>query len=230
MRKFALFVGLVSLVGSGAAQASTYQDWYTTTYTILTVDFPPTVHSYPGPDLEPGVDTPGAYLYRAAIFHADLTNANLSSANLGGASAGGAWLMGTNLSFADLTCAILTDADLAGADLTGATLTCANLKNTDWSGANLSNANLSGTTLYNATHLGSTTGCPYYDAQTDFTQAWSGGYVVSPLFDPVAACWILVAEPVPSISTHGQIALVLLMTGFATAAIFIRRRAHTPRH
>ena len=36
--------------------------------------------------------------------------------------------------------------------------------------------------------------------------------------------------PVPASSTHGQIALVLLMAGFATAAIFRRRRrANTPR-
>ena len=89
----------------------------------------------------------------------------------------------------------LYHADLSGAYLSNATLPGANMSDTILHGANLNNANLAGADLTNAFYLGASNGSPYYDAETDFTDAWYDGTGGSILFDPVAAGWTLVPEP-----------------------------------
>ena len=119
---------------------------------------------YRGRNLEPH-----AYLRYANLYKVNLTNADLS--------------------YATLANAILTDANLTNADLTYANLSGAWL-----SDANLTNADLSYANLTGAQWLSSTSGSPFYNTETDFTGAWSGGSG-SALFDPVAAGWRLAPEP-----------------------------------
>jgi hypothetical protein len=203
MRK--LFLAAVLVLVASGAQASSYMDTGSVVHDPIQYKAPAGGdHPYSGPNLQDSVSAPGAQLPNA-----DLSNATLWFADLSGA----------DLSGADLENADLPNANLSGADLTGA-----NLVDVWLQGANLSSANLSGADLSEAIYLGETTGIPNYDAYTDFTNAWSGDTGSSTLFDPVAAGWNLVSEPVPAISPLGQIALVLLMAGLATAGILIRQR------
>lgn len=123
---------------------------------------------YAGPDLEPGADLTSANLTDAHLVLADLFGADLSDAILANAI---------------LVAADLTDADLASVNLNGANLT----------GAYLFNADLGG-----AEWLGTTSTLVYYNAETDFTNAYSGAYGVGALFDPVTAGWNFVPEPPPT--------------------------------
>ncbi len=156
----------------------------------------------------------GAVLFGAVLRGATLTGANLSGADLIGANLTGANLTGANLTgasllFADLTNTTLSNADLTGAFLTGADFTNANLTDTDFRDANLSNA----------LNLASATSGPgtLYSLATDFTGTG---------FDPVAAGWTLVAEPIPALSTEGLLLLCLLLTGLGIGAAHrIQRRA-----
>ena len=163
---------------------------------------------------------PEANLSDANLTGADLTGADLSSADLTGAD-----LSDADLSFADLSFADLTDADLTGADLTDAYLAGvksgsitgnpnltgtgflltagylvgpeANLGYANLGGADLTGADLTNANLNRATYLGSTTGSAFYNAETDFTDAYSGTHRRGTLFDPVAAGWNFVCEPEP---------------------------------
>ena len=142
---------------------------------------------YSGNNLEPEADLSNADLEWAALFYANLTYANLSNASLSN----------SYLEGADLSNANLIDADLSNAEL--------------WD-ANLSEADLSGVVLFNATGIGHTNGsAPFYDANTDFTNAWTGSIGEIP-FDPVAAGWTLVPEP----STA-------LLLGLGLTALAVRR-------
>ena len=62
-------------------------------------------------------------------------------------------------------------------------MTGADLRNADLDRAILGGANLRGANLEGAYYLGTTTCCPSYDAETDFTNAWDGA-PDSTLFDP----------------------------------------------
>ena len=155
---------------------------------------------YTGNNLEPS-----ANLSNASLPFADLTGANMSDTILHGAN-----LSNANLGGADLSGASLWGADVHYADLSGANLTYLDLFNT-----NLTDSDLSGADLTNAYYLGASNGSPYYDAETDFTDAWYDGTGGSILFDPVAAGWTLVPEP----STALLLAIGLVgLTG--------RRRSH----
>jgi len=112
---------------------------------------------------------------------------------------------GPNLEpFANLSGVDLVNAELIEANLTGADLSSAHLGGSDLNFADLQGANLAATT-----YLGATSGTPFYNASTDFTNAYSGDFGVSPLFDPVAAAWIFVPEPNSAL---------LLVLGFAGIA------------
>ena len=116
---------------------------------------------------------------------------------------------GPNLEpFANLSGVDLVNAELIGADLTGADLSNAHIGGSDLDLAYLLGANLTGTT-----YLGATTGAAYYDASTDFTNAYSYDFAVSPLFDPVVAGWIFVPEPSGA-----------LLMGLGLAGLASRRR------
>ena len=106
---------------------------------------------------------------------ADLEGADLSDAYLYQAD-----LTGAELQFADLTNAYLGDADLMDAFLHGTDLT---------------GADLSGAVLTYARGLGYSTGSAFYNAETDFTDAWADNEPNTTLFDPVAAGWTFVPEP-----------------------------------
>ena len=193
-----------------------------------------------GADLA-GADLAGANLNRAYLSSANLTDANLADADLTEANLTDANLTDADLSYANLRYADLNDANLSGANLTGADLSEANLSNADlndanlsgarlWSlnltGANLTGADLSladlryadlrGANLYQTTYLGVTYGLPYYNAETDFTDAWDT-YVGGSLFDPVAADWILVPEPSGTL---------LGLAALSCVGLLARRRAH----
>ena len=193
MQKLITLVFLLGLILTSGANAASYQMIDGTIVdpiqSILGGDL-----AYSGANLEPD---------------ADLSGANLSYANL---------------SYANLTVAVITAADLTGADLANANLLDAELQGTNGTNVNLTNANLryaflndanlSGANLTDASNLGTTTGSAYYNAETDFTNAWNfapGGV----LFDPVAAGWNLIPEP----STA-------LLLGIGLAGLGMRRRAH----
>jgi len=103
-------------------------------------------------------------------------------------------------------------ANMNGADLRGAVLRDANLRGAWFHSVRMDGTDLSGADLFDAEYLGTTTGKPFYDASTNFTNAWSGGCCVS-LFDPVSAGWLLVPEPNSAL---------LMVLGFAGLAA--RRR------
>jgi len=193
MRAFVLWVWLFSLVASGANAASYQMTDGTVVDPILTTGG--AVHSYSGPNLHAG----------ANAVSADLAYADLAYADLDGAV----------LTYADLTDAHLDGANLFFVDLSGANLTGANLYGADLFFADLPDANLTGANLTGAVWLGYTSGSAYYNAETDFTDAWSGSSGSTP-FDPVAAGWTFIPEP--------NTALLLTM-GFVGLA-GRRRRAH----
>ena len=178
---------------------------------------------YSGPNLEPGVDLPDyAYLYSASLIDASLSNANMVLALLADANLSGADLRDVALASADLSDANLTGADLTGAFLHDALLQRANLTDANLSGADLylaymGGADLSGADLTGATYVGAIGGTPYYDAETDFTNAWEQ-WTNSSLFDPVAAGWTFVPEPT---------FVLLQLTALLTLA-GLRRRARRP--
>ena len=196
MRKFVLAVGLVLMASS--AQAASYQQ---TDGTI--VDPIQSLlggnHPYDGIDLIPAanprgenldyadlyrIDLDGSDLLGASMIGADVSNADLNSTRLEGVNFDGANLAGTSFIFSNMYQANFASANLTDANLRGAIFNLVALNGADLSGANLSEAR----------YLGRTTGIPYYDAFTDFTQAWdtSIGHIV---FDPIAAGWILIPEP-----------------------------------
>ena len=191
MRKFFLAVALV-LMASGA-QASSYLDIFGTVHDPILWTYG-TPHLYSGPNLEPGVVAPAANLNNANLGNANLVSAYLVSALLYGANLDGANLGDANLANASLSNANLTNANLSGASLNGASLIYANLTN--------------------ASFLANVIGLPYYNALTDFTNAYSGAYGASPLFDPVAAGWI---HAVPEPNTA-------LLVGIGLAGMAARRR------
>jgi len=128
---------------ASGAQASSYLDILgTVNDPILTPGG--AVHSYSGPNLQPGVVAPGADLSFADLGLAALAEANLSSA-------------------------ILSSTDLSSSDMESANLGSAYLDFADLSGANLSSANLSSANLSYVTGLWTTFGSPDYDALTNFT-------------------------------------------------------------
>ena len=153
----------------------------------------------------------GANLTIANLFEANLTNADLSGAILYEANLHSTDLSGATLYEANLHSAYLWDANLTGADLTGADLTAANLRYAHMYGADLTNANLT-----DARYLGQSAGSPYYNAETDFTNAWDG-VPGSTLFDPVAAGWTFVPEP------NG---MLLGIAALSCVGLLARRRAH----
>ncbi len=181
MRKFLLAAVLV-LMASGA-QASSYLDIFGVVHDpIQYTNGNPAPHHYSGPNLQPGVVAPFADLGGA-----DLTNADLSGADLYWAAMTSVDLTNADLSGANLQYPTLGFANLSGANLTNATLYFANLTN-----ANLDGTNLRGADLTLAWALGTTIGTPYYDANTNFTDAWEVAHNYGALFDPVAAGWNLV--------------------------------------
>ena len=199
-------------------------------------------HPYSGANLQSSAtltfsDLAGAELVNADLFGAnlsdsDLSSANLSNANLHFARLNRSVLIDTDLTGATLDSSILHSANLwnanlsggslsfailTAADLSDTTLTNTNLVNssfwlTNFSGAAVAGADFSNANLENATNLQLTTGFARYNANTNFTNAWSGA-VNSTLFNPVAAGWILIPEP----STA-------LLMGFGLAAIAGYRR------
>ena len=154
MRHLWLLVGLLTLIGSGAAQAASYQ-MHDGTVVDPILDLDGNVHPYAYLNLEPGAQLtpPSPVLRFADLINADLTGAGLVDADLTGADLTGARLYGTDLinadltgarlTYADLTRAHLSGADLSGADLSGADLTEAQLWPADLSNAWLFYANLS---------------------------------------------------------------------------------------
>ncbi len=101
--------GLLTLIGSGAAQAASYVDIYGTVVNPIQ-NTSGGNSTYSGSNLEPNANLYGAYLR-----YADLTAATLDSADLTGAN-----LIYADLTGADLTYTTLHNADLTNADLSGA--------------------------------------------------------------------------------------------------------------
>ena len=194
-RKFFLWVGLFSLVASGA-QAASYQMTDGTIVDPIQYRLGGNL-AYTGPNLEPLADLANAHLSDAVLGYADLADADLSNADLDYANLTGADLSDANLSGADLTGAFLRVAALPYANLSDANLTGADLSNANLFSASLARADFSNADLTEAYYLGYTTGSPYYNAETDFTNAEDGlpGSVLSGQFDPVAAGWTFVPEP-----------------------------------
>ena len=116
MRKLFLWVGLFSLVASGANAASYVRTDGTVVDPILTTGG--AVHSYSGANLQPSAD----------LNHADLTNANLVYSVMMDAT-----MTDANLANANLYVANLSDANLRSANLTGANLYDEDLTNATFS-------------------------------------------------------------------------------------------------
>ena len=91
MRHLWLLVGLLTLIGSGAAQAASYMDFYGNVYDPIQNTYGGD-SSYSGSNLEPG----------ANLTNADLTGAYLTDANL------------TNVTWNDTTCPDDTNSDANG--------------------------------------------------------------------------------------------------------------------
>ena len=120
MRKLALLVVLAALLTDSVAKGAGYKTrpvypGYGNWYPIL--DPGGSLHPYNGLDLQPFVQSPGAFLQYANLQYADLQYANLTGADLRYA-----YLPNADLRYADLTLAGLPGANLTGANLTGATL------------------------------------------------------------------------------------------------------------
>lgn len=154
MRHLWLLVGLLTLIGSGAAQAASYMDFYGNVYDPIQNTYGGD-SSYSGSNLEPG---------------ANLTNADLTDAKLWGA-----FLDNADLTDSDLTGADLYFADLIGANLTGAVLAYADLDFAELNGADLSFANLFETNLGAADLYGARLYSAQIDGAIDWEYAsWSG--------------------------------------------------------
>jgi uncharacterized protein YjbI with pentapeptide repeats len=224
MRKFLLAAVLV-LMASGA-QASSYLDIFGNIINPIQY-ITGGNHLYSGPNLEPSAILPNTSLPNADLASADLSfahmkgsdlvdtnlaNANLASGSLASATLTGANLSGATLDFTTLHSANLTGANLTGASLQSVLLTATNLSGTtldgvvfagstflitDFTNASVIGADFSNANLQNATFLGSTSGIAFYDANTNFAQAWDGANN-SAIFDPVAAGWTLL----PNVSTQ----------------------------
>lgn len=134
MRHLWLWVGLLTLIGSGSAQASSYLDVFGVVHDPIQ-DIYGDDSFYSGNNLEPGADLVDADLEEADLPGASLSNANLSDSYLFGAN-----LSGADLSFADLTWADLSESDLSDANLSSADFTYADLMDTEIGGADFSNA------------------------------------------------------------------------------------------
>ena len=122
-------------------------------------------------------------------------NANLDGARLGliapGADFTNATLRGVAFEqLIGLPAASLRDALLVNADLAGASFSAEG----GFGQIDLQGAVLSGAILRDVVGLGNTSGAAFYDADTDFANAWVDLGATIP-FDPVAAGWTLVPEP-----------------------------------
>ena len=225
VRTLALILFLALSFVSGSAFAASYQMTNGTVVDSIQNVFGGN-HSYAGgTNLQPGADLTNAGLTFADLTDADLANADLSNADLFLADLTNANLANANLANANLTSANLTNANLFSAnpfsaDLFSANLSGADLSQADLSGAYLTGADLSGATLANTVGLGASLGSAIYDTNTDFTNAWADGSLLSSgsiLFDPVAAGWTLVPIPVPEPGTA-------LLIGLGLAGLTARRR------
>ena len=159
VRSFFLAIVLAGLLTGSAAQAASYEKTDGTIVDPIQYNCPSwggsDVHSYSGPNLEPGADMDSANLIRADLYLASLNSTNLTGADLRDASLRYASLREATLSDAtlydaDLEYADLTEADLSGAHLSFADLEDAHLDGTNLYYADLSFANLHGAELNNA--------------------------------------------------------------------------------
>ncbi len=126
MRHLWLLVGLLTLIGSGAAQAASYQMIDGTIVNPIKNTYGGD-SSYSGSNLEPGANLPDVDLSDALLYVAELHSADLTGASLEGA---------------DLQLATLSDATLTAANLSGARLSWADLSNANLTNAWLYSANL----------------------------------------------------------------------------------------
>ena len=165
MRNFFLWVGLFSLVASGA-QAASYKNIHSQYLPIeYTAEAGSGPHPYSGPTVQDNTNLSGAILPDANLYKAQLYYSNLSGADFSNSTLTLAHMRGVNL----------TGADLSGANLATAILLEATISETNFSGANLTSADM---------RFLSFSAPPQYSSTTTF-----GGY------DPVAAGWTLVPEP-----------------------------------
>ena len=155
-----------------------------------------------------------ARLSGADFSFADLRGWNASEANIRGASFVQANLDGASLEVfatdADFSLSTLRGVSIAYIDDTPTTLRGASFRQADLSDASfyayivggglfvgridVDDTDFSGAILANAVGLGNTIGAALYDANTDFTHAWSDLDATIP-FDPIAAGWTLIPEP-----------------------------------
>ena len=162
MRHLWLLVGLLTLIGSGAAQAASYLDIYGTVHDPIQNTYGGD-SSYSGSNIEQDANLTGADLTDTNLNYADLSDADLTNANLTNASLINASLIAANLTDANLTGANLRGNipespngpfSMGGSQVTSylrnANLTNANLTDADLRFADLSNANLTNAWLYSA--------------------------------------------------------------------------------
>ena len=140
MRTCVASLCLVGAVWPLAASAASYQKTDGTIVDPIQVRGSIDPHPYSGPDLVPGVISPGAELESADLESAALQGCDLSEATLARAQLSGADLAGGNLAGVIADQASFTDADLSGADLSGANLEGASLYRAELAGANLEGA------------------------------------------------------------------------------------------